>query len=246
MHQGDEQFGQYKGVQCTAIVIYSMFYSLSNNINSWNSQNLDTILYEGCELYKDVLEKNQIPLRYLGVDDILGAHSFYGIDFVVEKYVMFNNTIQLLDDNNNDLNLDFVHDGQLSYENILNQIKMFFASNCSFALFICNLYSYGLIKYQNRIYFYDSHAKLLNGDHSNLGKSSLRTFNTLNDLCNYIVKINRIQAYYQLTYLNVRYDEIKKIENNSKLLKSFSNMSIDNEPSKSKYNINLQFKDTSF
>ncbi len=229
-HQGDKQFGDYRGIQCTAMVIYSMCYSLSFNIIEWNSNDLDTILFEGCDFYKELIIKYQIPRRYLGVDDVLGEHSLFGINYIVDKFVMFNNQIQLLDNDNDDLHLDFVYNGEFSYNDFLLQIQMFYSSQCLFALFICNASSYGFIKQQNRVYLFDSHAKLANGERSEQGKSSLRTFITLNELTNYMVKINQIGAYFQMIYLNIYVKTNNSIvQTNQKLVKSFSSMSIDEE-----------------
>lgn len=118
------------------MVIYSMCYSLSSDIIAWTTIDLDTILFEGCEFYKDLIIKNHLPNRYLGVDDVLGEHSFD--DFMVEKFVMFTNQIQLLENDNDELHLDFVYNGEFSYNDILTQIQMFFSPQCSFVLFICN------------------------------------------------------------------------------------------------------------
>lgn len=90
--------------------------------------------------------------------------------------------------------------------------------------------SYGLIKKLNRIYLYDSHAKLESGDRSDSGKSSIRTFSTLNGLRIYMGKINQLGAYYQMINLNIYVKSNNLcVQTNPKLAKSFSSMSIDDK-----------------
>ena len=205
-----------------------MFNSLTTNINDWTTQDLDSILFSGSEFYGDILERNHIPRpRYLGVDDILGFHSIYGIEFFVEKFVMFHNNIPLFDSGNLDLYVDFVYTGNISYDDLLAQIQLFFNSTCLFALFVCNDYTYGFLKQQNRIFLFDSHAKTHNGLPSDDGKSSLRTFSSLNELTNYMLRINLIRAYYQMIYLNIQIQDQSVNIQNTQLVNSFSTMSFD-------------------
>jgi hypothetical protein len=213
------------------MVLFAMYSSLKTPVSNWNTEFLDTILYEGNEFYLGLLNQLNIPIRYLGVDDLIGIHSVFGEQISVSSYIMFpeanHENSQIVQ------YIRYCHDGLIEYNDILTQLQTMLTSNCKFGIFICNAFTYGLIKHQNLLYLFDSHSKNYAGDSIHNGTSSLRSFISLNEMTNYLLKINPINMIYQLSYITIDIiteEDVHEnlITPNSVLVKSISSMSLEN------------------
>ena len=205
------------------MVLYSMIKSQLTPISQWNSDFIDSILIEGNEFYINLIHKLNIEIRYLGIDDLTGTHTVYENQFFVDSFEMYSNLTN--DDPEVDQFIRNCHNGHINYDDLLIQSQTLLTSECKYGLFICNGYSYGLIKNQNIIYIFDSHAKDVNGNNSENGVASLRCFVNLNELVLFLLKINPVNEYYQVFYLSI--NEIDSNELACSLVNSMSTMSID-------------------
>ena len=64
-HQGDTRYGITRGLQCLCIALMPICWTLFKRVILWDSFELDSILENGDQLFKDIN-----LLRYLSVDDL--------------------------------------------------------------------------------------------------------------------------------------------------------------------------------
>lgn len=198
-----------------------MIKSFSKPISQWDSVFLDSILLEGNEFYKEIIHKSNIGIRHLGIDDLIGTHIIFEKKLFVDLFEMFSHAFS--EDPELNQYIRNCHNGHINFDDLLYQCQSLLSSNCNFGLFICNGFSYGLIKNLNIINIFDSHSKDINGNSIDNGTASLRSFITLKELTNFLLKINPQNAFYQVYYLTISFSEV-----HDTLVKSLSSMSIEN------------------
>ena len=210
-------------------MIKSKFIPLSE----WDQSIMDSVLLEGSQFYEQIINIRNMRFIYLCYEDLIGTFDIMDHTFHIDKFIMFPDRFEPEFTNVDGISnhLDFVYDGEFNFQSIHAQLQMFKSSKCEYALFLYNQYTYGIIKQHDYIYFFDSHAKLFNGEISSDGTASLRSFGTIKTLCNYIIKINNFRSTtYQMVYLNICENNIfDTVKSNSKLTKSFSTMSIEED-----------------
>ena len=81
--QGHENFGEFAGLQCVAIAVYTAAFTCMKQISRWTSDTLDSVVEQGNELFKSINKH-----RYLGVEDIPVTVNVY--DLPVSVSLNFN------------------------------------------------------------------------------------------------------------------------------------------------------------
>lgn len=94
--------------------------------------------------------------------------------------------------------------GQMTKDALQIHLNDFMINNSNYAAFTTNDFTYALIKQNSLFYFFDSHAKLLNGTSSDEGVASLRSFNSIELLLNYVLSVHTDQnKYYELCFVSI-------------------------------------------
>ena len=65
-HQGNDKFGETKGIQCSCISLFGIIFSAFKNIARWTCHDLEYIIEQGDGLYKttgrsDYLSSTELP-----------------------------------------------------------------------------------------------------------------------------------------------------------------------------------------
>ena len=79
------------GTQCTAIALIALiFASFKVDINTWESQHLDTIIFEGDSLYSNIVAErfNSDSTRYLSHSDLPSQFLAFGSMYTI--HVIFS------------------------------------------------------------------------------------------------------------------------------------------------------------
>ena len=61
--QGHEKFGESTGLQCAAIAVYAAAFTCVKQISRWTSDTLDSIVEQGNELFKSIINTGTWVLR---------------------------------------------------------------------------------------------------------------------------------------------------------------------------------------
>lgn len=192
-HQGSDRFHpELQGLQCTAISVFSLVYAFQNNCVQWTPNDIDNILTEGNSYYIFCLKQLIIHPRYLSVNECLGVIILDKIEFKIEEYLPY--TIN-----------------QMNFANLFQQLNDFDKSDGNFSVFVSNLYSYGIIKQNEKLFLFDSHSKDLHGNTSQMGFSSLRSFSNITLLANYFLcHFPNVNEYFEMSFIKIT--QINSIE----------------------------------
>ena len=112
--QGHFKFGDFGGRQCSVIVLYSQAFIIIKNVAYWKSDDLDSILEIGTDLYKSI-----------GKDEYLASEDLPSVAKILAEPV--------------DVNFGFNSRGILSWDKFhQNILKDFIWSNIEFAENVLN------------------------------------------------------------------------------------------------------------
>ena len=79
-NQGHQKFGSIAGLQCCAIALYSIAFSVLKRVKYWSSDTLDSINEQGSMFYKTLGKE-----EYLGVEDLPDVINIFG-EMISIKY----------------------------------------------------------------------------------------------------------------------------------------------------------------
>ena len=100
-YQGDPQFGQYGGTQCTAIAAYAIAYSNAKiTVEFWDTKILDSILQEGNDYYISwFLKVDDKQEKFLSAYKVLGIIKMRLYNVKIDYFYSENNlTKSIVDD----------------------------------------------------------------------------------------------------------------------------------------------------
>jgi hypothetical protein len=158
-HQGSTVLlGSFAGRQCSALCVAAVCVSYIKNIENWDSETLNYILFNGTRIFKNIIDKKGDNNLYLTTDECL-----------TEEYDLYGHKMKII----NNLKDDeiFIYNLAVSENNLFKGIKHFCSSNDTLATLTLNNYTFGLIKRQNNIFLFNSHSCSETGRLSEKGKS---------------------------------------------------------------------------
>lgn len=185
-HQGSDCFHpELQGLQCTAISVFSLVYAFQNKCDKWSSNDIDNILTDGNSYYIFCLKQAKTQPRYLSVNECLGIIVLDSIEFKIEEYRPY--TVN-----------------QMTLANLFQQLSDFDTSDGNFSVFVSNLYSFGIIKQNEKLFLFDSHSKDIHGNTSQMGFSSLRCFSDITMLANYFqYHFPNVNEYFEMSFIKI-------------------------------------------
>ena len=188
-NQGHQKFGNTAGVQCACNSLFAICWSKIRKVTIWKVLDLDTILENGDQLYKE-LNKHGL----LGVEDLPNTVVIYEQSFSVE---MLSNESGILTRN---YNIDSTSLLQL-YGNCLN--------TGSGALFFLNNYTFSLIWNKQAFYLFDAHSRDKDGLITPDGTSILLKFKSLHEIQNYLVEAYLVKQDIQFLHFQIQFVQIE-------------------------------------
>jgi hypothetical protein len=165
-HQGHEIFSG-RGQQCVANALTAIKLSKSHAPSSWDTNAMNTILFEGNQLYLDL--SNELNTQYLSVDEI-PSHYF-------KVSSTFHGTL----DGDTDLPFYSLQDGIEISTREPSTLGCIFTMGSS-----SPSYSAAIIKCGNIYFFFDSHSRNEAGMSSPDGKATLTSHKNIFELCLFI------------------------------------------------------------
>lgn len=189
------EFSHYAGTQCVAMAATAIYKHSQLSMHFWDQKVMDSVLREGNKLYGIVL--NGKSPRHLSTEKLnnVCALIFDSSIIIIDKYLISRNISQL----DIEITKYFTHKAGINS-----------------GIFICQGYSYGIVKDLNYYFLFDSHSCNANGLHesSSDGKSCL-VKTDFNGLCNLLksrINMNPTENIGQ--YFTIGYIEFKTIYNN--------------------------------
>ena len=182
-HQGDPRLGEFTGTQCVCNALFSICLSAVKKVPYWNSSDLDYIIREGTNLYRNL----GFTTQYLSVDDLPNV---VVIENQVIEVLKKQNTVYLLS-----------HNGS-------SELQRFFADNSSQnhgAVCILDGISFSIIHSRPYYYLFDAHSRNMYGEISESGTSVLLKFHSLIETENYLKSIYVPQE--QPRYIEIQFFE---------------------------------------
>ena len=163
--QGSERFGQNSGKQCVAMSLTSTVYNQVQDVNTWNSFSLDTILLNGNSLYSCISNLvNKDLLLLIDVPELVSIYDeIYNLDYS--------------DPLAGDVFMGCSDEPFYSLEDALNKIFLCSRLNYNYALLTIGCNTVAIFKISERTYkIFDSHSRDLHGMPHSSGKCVLLTF----------------------------------------------------------------------
>lgn len=131
------------------MTVMSFIYATLKKCRNWKKIDLNTILTNGDNYFKFCYE-NGPPTN----------DGFLEIDRVLGNYYLFDKNYQIKYYEHED---GYLRQSLMTQENLIHELCDFAASNAKFAAYTANGYTFGILKEKQIIFFFDSHAKDLNG-----------------------------------------------------------------------------------
>ncbi len=171
-HQGQEIFGEDgQGRQCTAMSVTALIFGYMYDCNSWTMDTLNEVLLRGNEHYLQCCDRIGAQ-RYLTTEEAVGEIEIFGRLFQISLPNIFPTEYgQNINSRQGQIQIDFeMH------------VNEFMVSAYRFGILTTNGYTFGLIKQDNFIHMFDSHARNEAGLTIENGEASIRKFSIVNFL----------------------------------------------------------------
>lgn len=180
--QSDDLFCiENRGKQCTPISCVAVTYFYHKDIDTWNSHDIDTIVHIGDQLY--TTSQNAIS------KEINTSYEYLTFDEVFNTVHLHGDTFTFLEDIESD-NIRHIEQGICTVNNLIASLRSFFdIKNYTTGIFTCNNYSFAVMKFKLKYYFFDSHKRNSQGYPALGGKGAaiLCCITTLQCLANYLL-----------------------------------------------------------
>ena len=199
-HQGDIRYGNTAGIQCSCMSLMALSWTLFKNVAYWNCSDVDTILKNGDNVYK-----NLNVFRLLDVDELPRQISTIKGDIVNISFLT-NKTGEIL-----------LRVYLISVEEIVSNSKDFGTG----ALLTINNYTLALIWGKGCFFLFDSHSKNTKGEIVPNGTAVLLKFDSLKNLEEYL-KIYYTERHHQTfksMYFQIQFVECSCLNNTSQIIK---------------------------
>ena len=196
-HQGAGIYGRFAGIQCSGLTIFSFATAFMVNCNEWTNNEMDQLLYYGSLYFEQCCARINVENRYLEIGEVIGMVQ-------IGNRTLNITTVIILDEELTPSNAPNSLQGQMTYAFLIRHFNEFYLSNHLFSAITTNGYTYGIIKQNGLLYFFDSHARNYNGMEESNGKASIRSFNEVNLLVYHLMRLHpNQQRYYEIFFISV-------------------------------------------
>ena len=184
-------------MQCTSNAYFAIIFSAIKSIDIWKTFDLDYILEQGDNIFKQVG-----VYQLLAVDELPHDTSIEGTQVSAKILAHESNLF-------------------VEKENLLENYRRYDSTGKgNGAIFTCAGFSVAVLWLQHYVYVFDSHSRNSSGFHDSNGKAVLQKFCSINSLNNYLKSFYymvSIDTQYDLKYVGIEIDLNRRIEINCKL-----------------------------
>ena len=196
-HQGYEIYGRMAGIQCSGLSIFSIATAFMVNCNNWTTNILDQLLYYGSLYFEQCCARINVNNRYLSVEEVIGLVPIGNRTLNISRVAIID---QVLTASQRPNSLQ----GQMDYNSLSRHFREFFESNHLFLTLTTNDSTYGIIKQNGLLYFFDSHGRNYYGVPQANGKASIRSFVNVDQIVNSLLRLHpNPDRYYEMFFISV-------------------------------------------
>ncbi|KAG5666270.1 hypothetical protein PVAND_017605 [Polypedilum vanderplanki] len=182
-HQGNlDVFPEFGGIQCYAMVLANIVRAAILPPSRWTKNILDQNMTEGDGIFADIHYKTRDNAQAFPIDGS-GYLSIRNLDIIKHDFIMYDNVFALEYDDEwvcTGSLQDNINDGVIGHT-LLNAIRMLFIEHNAGVL-VCESKSLGLMHYDDKYYFTDSHSCGPAGASAANGKACIIECDTIEEL----------------------------------------------------------------
>ena len=171
---------KYAGFQCTMIVLYALAFAFLTPCNEWNTMTMNTVLHNGDRMYTSYIDNYMSGMpQFLAHDQLHIVHNVELLGHVLQPTVhsnLFYGAVGI----NPDVD---------SLAAILNNAFETAFQLSSYVLITLDELTIAVVSQNGQFFLFDSHARNQIGQVSEYGTSILLTFESLNDITEYITGV---------------------------------------------------------
>ena len=163
-NQGDAQFGETAGRQCSCNALYAIGWSAIRRVGLWSMTDLDHILIEGDKIYKSLNST-----KYLSIEDLPHTIMINSINLIMVKLNVYQYSLLSVSNNS-----------------VLNELYRNEENHGQGMILIFDMFTISIIWNKANFFLFDSHSRDVNGNIIENGSSVLLKFRSLNAVEKYL------------------------------------------------------------